>query len=85
MYLTKQDMRSNKFEGVDRELIEPGPKVEKWASSSSDSMESMTGEEKVEEIVTVREKKERKERKKYENDQMFIRKQSLLGGLFTSM
>ena len=44
MFLRHEDITKNKFDEINREVISPREKSEKWASSSSNSDEIMTGE-----------------------------------------
>ena len=50
IFLSRDDMRKNRFQGVDRQLFEVSEKSEKWASDSSNSNldENLNGEEKLE-------------------------------------
>jgi hypothetical protein len=48
MYLTNNDLKKNRFHGVDRKLFSVTEKSEKFASDSeSSSVEELTGEEKL--------------------------------------
>lgn len=64
-------------------MLEPAPKTQKWASSSSNSEISQTGEEKIEKIVKTRIENERAERIK--RDQLSEEpRRGILGALFAA-